>query len=209
MTARLFDGAHRAAGGRVLARWLRAIALLCTFLATAYATAAPPVAVSHARLAPAALGEGLAIYAQIDFELPAALEDAVGRGIALYFVVDFELHQKRWYWFDKKLAARSLQYRLSFSPLTRQYRLARGSFAQSFESLQAALGVLRHISGWTVLGPDAIDPHADLDDYHAQVRFRLDVSRLPKPFQVTALTQDDWSLSSNWQSLSWATPGPF
>lgn len=209
MTARRLDWAHRAASRRAPTRWLRAVVLLCAALVTAYATAAPQVAVSHARLAPAALGDGLAVYAQIDFELPAALEDAVGRGIALYFVVDFELHEKRWYWFDKKLATRSLQYRLSFSPLTRQYRLARGSFAQSFDSLQAALGVLRHISGWTVLGPGAIAPHADLDDYHAQVRFRLDVSRLPKPFQVTALTQDDWSLSSNWQSLSWATPGPF
>jgi hypothetical protein len=39
------------------------------------------------------------------------------------------------------------------------------------------------------------------EDYDAQVRMRLDVSQLPKPFQVNAITSREWSLSSDWREL--------
>ena len=34
--------------------------------------------------------------------------------------------------------------------------------------------------------------------YQAAVRMRLDVSQLPKPFQINALASREWQLSSDW-----------
>jgi hypothetical protein len=34
------------------------------------------------------------------------------------------------------------------------------------------------------------------------VRMRLDVSQLPKPFQVNAITSREWSLASDWRDVA-------
>ena len=38
--------------------------------------------------------------------------------------------------------------------------------------------------------------------YDAAVRLRLDVTQLPKPFQINALASRDWSLQSEWYRWS-------
>lgn len=188
----------RAAAG--LAAWCSGLVLTGAALLFAPAAAADRIAVRAAELSLAADGEGaLVLDAVFDFELPPVLEDAVNRGIALYFVVEFELYRSRWYWFDKKLVAAARTYRLTYSPLTRQYRLATGALAQSFDSLAEALAVLRRVRGWHVADRRLI--RADVD-YTAQVRMRLDTSQLPRPFQINALTTRDWTLASDWRNVS-------
>jgi hypothetical protein len=146
----------------------------------------------------AAPGGGAVLNATFEFELPQALEEVVGKGIALYFNTEFELYRKRWYWLDRKLSTSTLTYRLSYSPLTRQYRLARGGLSQSFESLEEALGLLKSVRQWKVIEPGVLGPR---DDYEAQVRMRLDVTQLPKPFQVNAITSREWTLASDWRDV--------
>jgi hypothetical protein len=165
------------------------------------AQAADRIVVSNAQLALVVDGgePGVTLDADFDFELPYVLEDAVNRGIALYFVVDFELYRERWYWFDRQLAQRSLTYRLTYSALTRQYRLARGSLALPFDTLAEALASLRRVRGWKVLERGTLKPD---EDYRAQLRMRLDTSQLPKPFQINALTNRDWTLASDWRNVS-------
>lgn len=141
---------------------------------------------------------GIFLNAQFDFELPAALADAVTHGVAVYFVVEFELWRHRWYWFDHMLADESLNYRLSYSPLTRQYRLARGALAQPFDTLDEALATVRRVGSWKVLDLGVLQPGVP---YAARVRLRLDTALLPKPFQVDALTNRDWSLASVWHPV--------
>jgi hypothetical protein len=141
---------------------------------------------------------GIFLNAQFDFELPPVLAEAVTKGMALYFVVDFQLWHRRWYWFDQMLADETLNYRLTYSPLTRQYRLARGSLALPYDTLDEALGTVRRIGGWKVLDRGALQPGVT---YDARVRLRLDTALLPKPFQVDALTNRDWSLASVWHPV--------
>lgn len=163
--------------------------------------AAESVTVSNAHLLAAQDGAA-SLYAQFEFELPAVLEEAVSHGIALYFAVDFELYRGRWYWFDKKLVDRSLSYRLTYSPLTRQYRVGRGTLAQPFDTLDAALSVLKRVHGWRVVDAGIIDANTDAKNYRGRLRLRLDTSRLPKPFQLNALTSREWTLASDWYDLS-------
>ncbi len=176
-----------------------ALALSTAWLAPAGPAAAQAIAVAEAALRAPDDGEGGALLdAQFDFELPAALEDAVNRGIALYFVIDFELYRTRWYWFDRKLVGAALTWRLTYSPLTRQYRLARGTLAQPFDTLAEALATLRRVRGWKVVEAGVL--HAG-ENYRAHTRMRLDISQLPKPFQINALTNRDWNLASDWRSV--------
>jgi hypothetical protein len=143
-------------------------------------------------------GNGLVLNATFEFELPQALEEAIQKGIALYFNIEFELYRKRWYWLDRKIASSTLVYRLSYSPLTRKYRLARGGLSQPFESLDEALALLKTVRGWKVADSGILTPR---EDHEAQVRMRLDVSQLPKPFQVNAITSREWSLASDWREV--------
>jgi hypothetical protein len=143
-------------------------------------------------------GDALLLNATFEFELPQALEEAVQKGIALYFNIEFELFRKRWYWFDRRVASSTLTYRLSYSPLTRQYRLARGGLSQSFESLDEALALLKSVRNWKVAEKSVLSPR---DEYDAQVRMRLDVTQLPKPFQVNAITSREWTLTSDWREV--------
>jgi len=140
---------------------------------------------------------GAYVDAQFDLQLPGSLRDAVDHGIALYFAVDVEVTRSRWYWFDKRVLEDTIEYRISFSPLTREYRLARGGLAQPFESLDQALATMRRLTQWRIADSTLLDG----GNTHARIRLRLDTSMLPKPFQVSALTDRDWTLVSDWANL--------
>ena len=51
------------------------------------------------------------------------------------------------------------------------------------------------IGGWRVIDNNQIDP---AKSYIAGLRMTLDLSKLPKPFQVNALNNRDWNVSSDW-----------
>ncbi|MDR3323251.1 MAG: DUF4390 domain-containing protein, partial [Zoogloeaceae bacterium] len=46
------------------------------------------------------------------------------------------------------------------------------------------------------------------DAYRAGLRLALDVSQLPKPFQVASLTSRDWNLDSGWTRWNFVVPAP-
>jgi Domain of unknown function (DUF4390) len=141
---------------------------------------------------------GSYLNAQFELEPSPAIDDAVRRGIPMYFAIDFELVRTRWYWFNKPLASATLEYRLSYSPLTRQFRLSRGALAQPFETLNEALATIRVVRDWRVAGPGLAESPEHL---LARVRLRLDTTMLPKPFQVDTLTNHDWALASDWHPV--------
>lgn len=148
--------------------------------------------------------EGYALDADFDIELNPRLEDAINKGVALYFEVEFELTRKRWYWFDDSIN-RQLMLRLSYHALTRQYRISSGALYQSFSSLPEALRVLSRVRSWQVLERGETIAGAD---YQAALRMRLDVTQLPKPFQVNALTSREWNLASDWRRWPFRVKAP-
>lgn len=139
--------------------------------------------------------DGYVLSADFSVNLNARLEDAVARGVGLYFVIDFELSRSRWYWLDEQVASRSQSLLLSYHALTRQYRLSSGALHQNFDSLDEALRILARLRNWLVFERNAVN--AD-QTYQASVRMRLDLSQMPKTFQVNALANRDWNLSSEW-----------
>ncbi len=141
---------------------------------------------------------GLLLSVNWEFDLSPVLTDYLRRGIALYFSYEFRLLKPRSLWFDKEIATSTLLQRLSYSPLSRQLRLSRDGLVQSFDTLDQALLLLKNIRGWIVADNEAIEDHSDV---LAETRMRLDLSRLPKPLQVTIGGNSDWVLESDWESI--------
>ncbi|OGA17870.1 MAG: hypothetical protein A3I63_06630 [Betaproteobacteria bacterium RIFCSPLOWO2_02_FULL_66_14] len=183
--------------GLVLLRNLCGV-LLC---AAVLAARADEIVVREAQLS--TTDEGLVLDADFDFALKPRLAEAVAGGVPLYFVVEFELARQRWWWFDEKAAAKRNQLRLSYHPLSRQYRLSTGMLNQHFSTLEEALQVLRRVRNWLVAERGATSAETQ---YDAAVRMRLDVSMLPKPFQVSAITSRDLHQESPWMRFPFRTP---
>ena len=145
----------------------------------------------------------LYLTAQLKLELAPAVEYALIKGLAVHFVAEAEVMRDRWYWSDRKVGTASRYYRLAFQPLTRRWRLnvsnepissagLAGSISQSFENLSDALAVIRRQSGWKIAEMTDVPP--DTRQY-INYRFWLDMSQLPRPFQIAAGNQTEWSLS--------------
>jgi hypothetical protein len=83
--------------------------------------------------------------------------------------------------------------------LTRQYRLTSGLLSQQLNSLEEVEHQLARVVSRPVIAKDALSPGSR---YEAAVRLRLDVTQLPKPFQISALASRDWSLQSDWHRWS-------
>ncbi len=149
------------------------------------------------------------ISAQIGFELPTAVEEALLKGIPMYFAAQADITKERWYWYDKKVASAERSMRIVYQPLTRRWRLnvttggdRAGSTGlalnQSFDTLSQALSVIKRLFRWKIADASDLDGGGK---HKLELRFRLDLSQLPRPFQIGAIGQSDWDVG-----VSVATP---
>jgi hypothetical protein len=149
--------------------------------------------------------EDIFVSAQVQFELPSAVEDALLKGIPMYFLAEVEILRDRWYWYDKKVTIAQRSMRLAYQPLTRAWRVnvAQGASVpgsqgltlnQSFENLSQALAVIKRIARWKVADAAELDGGVK---HRVDFRFKLDLSQLPRPFQIGAFGQTGWDISAN------------
>jgi hypothetical protein len=145
------------------------------------------------------------LNATFKIELTPGLEDAVQKGVVLYFQTEFDLTRSRWYWFDEKPVLAQRSTRLSYQPMTQQYRIASEGFTFSAKTLFEALQTVGSVGGWRVIDSNQIDASKS---YTAALRMTLDLSKLPKPFQVNALNNRDWNITSDWVRFPFLQNGP-
>ena len=174
-------------------RWLLA---LCVFWYGTVFAATGAIHVKSAEIAQS--GGDYYLEANFEVELTHTLEDALNKGLPLHFIVEFELIRPRWYtlylW-NKSVLEFAQDYRLSYNALTRQYRLSLGALHQNFDTLNEALALMGHLRPRFLADADTLD---EGKVYEAAIRMQLDVSQLPKPFQINALASRDWNLASEW-----------
>ncbi|MDP1934549.1 MAG: DUF4390 domain-containing protein [Nitrosomonas sp.] len=145
-----------------------------------------------------AVEQGYEISIDSEIALNATLEQVLETGIVLYFVTKFSLVDSRWYWLYDEVARGKLRVGLRYYALTRQYHLNHPSFSQSFNTLAEALQALGQLRDYPLIVKS--DLKNDVD-YIASLRIWLDLTRMPKPFQVEALGSRKWDLSSD--KLEW------
>ena len=146
-----------------------------------------------------ALSRGIPIYFVSEFSLTHArwnwldaAQQAVLRSIPRYFVGDSP--STRWSWLDKEIFKGEQTVKLSYSVLTGRYRIARGALFQNFATFEDAINILARQNS-TAIPAELMKKDGN---YMAAARLRLDIAQLPKPLQVNALTDNDWTLDSDW-----------
>jgi hypothetical protein len=158
--------------------------------------------------------DGVLLSAALRFDLPSVIEDALAKGIPMFFVAEATLLQDRWYWYDKRLGTATRHFRLSYQPLTRRWRLqvsphpignAGLALGQTFDSREEALAAIQRISHWKIAEASDVDVESR---YSVDFRFRLDVSQLPRPFQIGAVGQAEWNISAGRSQRLGAQPAP-
>ncbi len=177
----------------------RLFTLLACTLALVVGAAAQAEGIDVRNAALVAGEEGYFLEADFEIALNTTLEEALNKGVPLYFLLEFEVIRPRWYWLNEKVLYNQQQYRLAYNALTRQYRLGLGALFQNFGSLSEALDFLSRVRRRQVLESGMLDKG---NTYTAGVRMRLDVSQLPKPFQLNALASRDWNFGSEWHRWS-------
>ncbi len=152
---------------------------------------------------------GVFLNAQLIFELPVPIQDVLLKGIPLFFLTEAEVRRDRWYWYDKKLTVATRQMRLAYQPLTRKWRLnvstasggsagglgngLGGGLPQYFDTLPEALSKVQRITRWRIVELAELDPEVL---HTVELSFKLDISQLPRPFQIGLIGQNDWNISA-------------
>ncbi len=176
-------------------------ALLC---ALALLMAWPAIASSEPEVLQAAVqrsADGARLSVRLRLHATPAVEAALLKGVPLYFVWQADVVRERWYWTDKRMGSAARTIRLAYQPLTRRWRVSvsadgaasaaglQYALHQNFESLDEALAAVSRVAGWTLVEPGRLEEGVS---YQAQWRFRLDLSLLPRPFQIGMVNQPDW-----------------
>ncbi|CAZ90053.1 conserved exported hypothetical protein [Thiomonas arsenitoxydans] len=137
--------------------------------------------------------EGLFVTTAAVFALPRSLEDVLHRGIALYFETVVTVVRPRWYWFNEDIAQARREVRLAYQPLLQRYRVSVGGLQQNYDSLDEALGVVQRTRHLRVAEPSQLTAG---QTYQLDARFKLDLSQLPRPFQLNVSSQSDWKIEA-------------
>lgn len=196
----------------MLARYLLG-AWLC--LALAAPSLAAPTQITQLRVERA--DDGVQLSAVVRFELPAAVEEALLKGVAIFFVIEADIYRDRWYWTDPQVSSAVRTLRLAYQPLTGQWRVnivpgliasssgLRATLNQNYDTLAEALSAIQRTARWKIAEAGDLDPAAA---YTLDLNFRLDLSQLPRPFQIGIAGQRDWTIAAQFKDRLKLLPTP-
>ena len=200
-----------------MTRWL----LLWSFVLVLWAGVTPLPEAQAADAAEAAelrlerAEDGLYLSTNPQITLPDLAESALYKGIPMYFVAEAQVMRDRWYWSDRQVAETTRYLRLSYQPLTRRWRLNMSStpftnsglgvvLGQTFDDYTDAMSAVQRFSRWKIAESDVIEADAV---HTVHFSLRLDVSQLPRPFQIGTVGRVGWSLlAASSQRLAAAEP---
>jgi len=178
--------------------WLLLVLLLGSGLARAYE---PEIAQMNVQRST----EALHLSVRLKLVPGQAVQDALLKGVPLYFVWTADVYRYRWYWSDKRVASATRTLRLTYQPLTRRWRLSlshenTGSVGTglqyalhyNFDSLDDAMDNIGRLARWKIADATRLD----LQDRHrVEWGFRLDLTLLPRPFQIGMANQPEWVIA--------------
>ena len=188
------------------------VACVCLLMAPRPSAAAPT---EITRLRVERADDGVYLSANVRFDLPAVVEDALLKGIAIFFVVEADIYRDRWYWTDPRVASAARTLRLAYQPLTGRWRVnivsglitsssgLRATLNQNYETLPEALSAIQRLTRWKIAEASEVEADAN---YALDLNFRLDLSQLPRPFQIGVAGQRDWTISAQLKDQLRLTP---
>jgi hypothetical protein len=154
-------------------------------------------------------GDGLYINVSSSWQPSLSVVDALRRGIPMNFIMQAQVLKPRWYWWDKSVHTTTRSSRVAYQPLTRQWRISAStvssdevvgltSLHQHVDNLDTALALISRVKHWRIASASMLgDAQGAKEASDIQVRFtfKLDLSALPRPFQIGVTDNPDWSLN--------------
>lgn len=149
--------------------------------------------------------EALYLSGRLDIFPEQVVEEALLKSVPLYFVWQADVYRERWYWTDRRISSVTRTLRLAYQPLTRRWRVSLSNDAavnaggaglqyalhQNYDSLTDALAGVARVSRWKIA--DAARLPID-ENHRVEFAFRLDLSLLPRPFQIGLGNQPGWTI---------------
>lgn len=149
--------------------------------------------------------EALYLSARMELSPEQVVEEALLKSVPLYFVWQADVYRQRWYWTDRRVASVTRTLRLAYQPLTRRWRVSLSNDAgaiaggaglqyalhQNYDSLADALAGVGRVTRWKIA--EATRLPAD-ESHYLEFAFRLDLSLLPRPFQIGIGNQREWNI---------------
>lgn len=188
--------------------WVRlfvGVLLVCVGWGTvwrlAWADTTEETAIPNHQVALERTTDALYLSARLQVAPGPALEEALNKGIPIHFVWQAEVFQPRWYWTNKVLAQVTRTVRVAYQPLTGRWRVSTAvglpsgpglQFAlhQNHATLQDALASAVRVSRWKLADTAQLDGSG----WQVAFRFALDLSLLPRPFQIGMAKQSEWDI---------------
>ena len=127
--------------------------------------------------------------------LAPALEQALLKGVPLHFMAEAVVLRSRWYWRDRRLAARQCYWRLAYLPLMRRWRVlisnqplagveaprSETTTARLFDTLDEALDAVQRVSHWRIMNAAHFEPGRR---HTLRFHYLLQDEGLPRPLQA-------------------------
>ena len=169
--------------------------MFCGHAPVAFASAAP----KPAQLALSWVKGELVANVAISWQPPAHIKQVLERGVPLVFTLRATAIEPRWYWRDKVLVDLTRRTRVVYLPLTNQWRVSLAdsdetnadAFAlhQTVPTIAQAIALASNTRAWA-LGTAAT--FVQTTNTEVLVRFALDTTALPRPFQIGVADQAEW-----------------
>ncbi len=149
--------------------------------------------------------EALYLSGRMELSPDQVVEEVLLKSVPLYFVWQADVYRERWYWADRRIASVTRTLRLAYQPLTRRWRVSLANDAgasaggaglqyalhQNYDSLADALAGVARVTRWKIV--EAARLPVD-ESHYVDFAFRLDLSLLPRPFQIGVGTQREWTI---------------
>jgi hypothetical protein len=142
----------------------------------------------------------LHVNTRLDLSLNSSIDEALSKGIPIDVAIDVKLVRYRWWWTNELITDVTLNRRLQFHALSRQYLVSslRGDEpAESFGTLDQALAHLGDLSEFSII----LTPKKDIRPkarYLLVLRARLDIEALPVVMRPLAYATPAWRQNTGW-----------
>lgn len=149
--------------------------------------------------------EALYLSGRMELSPEQVVEEALLKSVPLYFVWQADIYRERWYWADRRIASVTRTLRLAYQPLTRRWRVSLSNDAgasaggaglqyalhQNYDSLADALAGVGRVTRWKLAEASRLPVD---ESHYVEFAFRLDLSLLPRPFQIGVGNQPEWTI---------------
>lgn len=142
-------------------------------------------------------GENYFLYADVDYQLPPAVQEALTNNVPITLVVELKVRRARRLQWDEIVIHKKLRYHLRYHALSKHYQvqLEGGGSLRTLPTLEAAVQSLGSLRELNIAAADRLMLGIP---YKARLRAYLDFEALPLPLRAVAYLNPQWHLDSPW-----------